>query len=101
MTRCRSRPAVHDVVYYPMPVNQLVKEANLPYDLKDYIANMVYVGALAHLLDIDLAEIQNAVDWNFGGKPKPIELNMDMVERAYDWAQEQPGQARSPSVSSA
>src|SRR5512135_1287207 len=35
----------HDVIYYPMPVNQLVKEANLPFELKDYIANMVYVGA--------------------------------------------------------
>jgi 2-oxoglutarate ferredoxin oxidoreductase subunit alpha len=77
-----------DVTYYSMPVNQLVKEASLPYDLKDYIANMVYVGVLAHLLNLDLAEIQNAVDWNFGGKAKPVALNMSMVERAYKWAQE-------------
>ncbi len=77
-----------DVTYYGMPVNQLVKEASLPYDLKDYIANMVYVGVMAHLLNIDLAEIQNAVDWNFGGKVKPVALNMSMVERAHKWAQE-------------
>jgi 2-oxoglutarate/2-oxoacid ferredoxin oxidoreductase subunit alpha len=77
-----------DVTYYSMPVNQLVKEASLPYDLKDYIANMVYVGVMAYLLSIDLAEIQNAVDWNFGGKAKAIALNMSMVERAYKWAQE-------------
>jgi 2-oxoglutarate/2-oxoacid ferredoxin oxidoreductase subunit alpha len=77
-----------DVTYYAMPVNQLVKDANLPHDLRDYIANMVYVGALAFLLGIDLAEIQNAVDWNFNGKVKPIMLNMDMVNRAYQWAEQ-------------
>jgi 2-oxoglutarate ferredoxin oxidoreductase subunit alpha len=75
-----------DVTYYPLPVNKLVKEANVPFELKDYIANMTYVGALAHLLGIDMAEIKAAVDWNFEGKRKPIELNMDMVRRAHDWA---------------
>ena len=44
-----------DVTYYPMPVGKLVKEANLPFELKDYIANMVYVGVLAYLLDIEMA----------------------------------------------
>jgi 2-oxoglutarate ferredoxin oxidoreductase subunit alpha len=77
-----------DVTYYPMPVNKLVKEANVPFELKDYIANMVYVGCLAYILDIPLAEIERAVDWSFDGKRKPIDLNMDMVNRAYAWAQE-------------
>jgi 2-oxoglutarate ferredoxin oxidoreductase subunit alpha len=77
-----------DVAYYPMPVGQLVKEANLPYELRDYIANMVYVGVLAHLLDVELAEIESAIAWNFGGKPKPTELNMSMVRRAHAWAQQ-------------
>ena len=75
----------HDVIYYGMPVSQLVKAANLPFELRDYIANMVYVGVLAHLLGIDLAEIEAAVAWNFGGKPKPTELNMSMVRSAYEW----------------
>jgi 2-oxoglutarate/2-oxoacid ferredoxin oxidoreductase subunit alpha len=76
-----------DVTYYPMPVGKLVKEAAVPFELKDYIANMVYVGTLVHLLGIDMKEIEDAVSWNFDGKPKPIELNMSMVRRAYDWAQ--------------
>lgn len=75
-----------DVTYYPMPVSKLVKEANLPFELRDYIANMVYVGVLVHLLDIDMAEIEAAISWSFDGKPKPIELNMSMVRRAYEWA---------------
>jgi 2-oxoglutarate/2-oxoacid ferredoxin oxidoreductase subunit alpha len=75
-----------DVTYYPMPVGQLVKEANLPFDLRDYIANMVYVGVMSYVFNIEMDEIQAAVEWNFGGKAKPIALNMDMVHHAYDWA---------------
>jgi len=75
-----------DVTYYPLPVSKLVKEANLPFELRDYIANMTYVGALVHLLGVDMAEIEAAIEWNFEGKRKPIDLNMDMVRRAYDWA---------------
>jgi 2-oxoglutarate ferredoxin oxidoreductase subunit alpha len=75
-----------DVTYYPLPVSKLVKEANVSFELRDYIANMAYVGALVHLLDIDMAEIEAAVDWNFDGKRKPIDLNMEMVRRSYDWA---------------
>lgn len=75
-----------DVTYYPMPVSKLVKDAKLPFELRDYIANMVYVGVLTHLLGIDMAEIENAVSWSFDGKPKPIELNMNMVRSAYNWA---------------
>lgn len=76
-----------DVQYFPMPVRELVKAANLPYNLQKYIANMVYVGVAAHLLEIDMVEIKDALSWNFGGKTKPIELNWGMVTRAYEWAQ--------------
>ena len=75
-----------DVTYYPMPVKALVKEAKLPHALRDYVANMVYVGFLAYLLEIELGEIEMALGWHFGEKPKPIAMNMDMVHRAYAWA---------------
>lgn len=75
-----------DVAYFPMPVKDLVKQADLPFNLKDYIANMVYVGFLAYLLNIELDEVRAALEWNFGGKRKPIELNFDMVMRGYNWA---------------
>jgi len=77
-----------DVTYYPMPVNDLVKAADLPHNLKDYVANMVYVGVLTHLLGIDIKEIEEALIWNFDGKRKPAQVNMDMVNRALAWAQE-------------
>ena len=77
-----------DVTYYPMPVSKLVKEADLPFELRDYIANMVFVGVLVHLLGIEMSEIEAAVEWHFSSKRKPIDLNMDMVRRAYAWAQQ-------------
>ena len=77
-----------DVQYYPMPVKTLVKAADVTYNLQRYVANMVYVGVAAFLLDIEMAEIKNALDWNFDGKPKPIQLNWSMVTAAYDWAQQ-------------
>lgn len=77
-----------DVLYFAMPVKELVKSANLPYNLQRYISNMVYVGVAAYLLGIDMEEVHKAVVWNFNGKPKPIEMNWDMVQRAWTWASE-------------
>ena len=77
-----------EVTYYAMPVKELVKEADLPFALKSYVANFVYVGVLAYLLDIDMEAIHDALLWNFGGKEKPVKLNFDMAKSAYDWAAE-------------
>ncbi|MEZ4866850.1 MAG: 2-oxoacid:acceptor oxidoreductase subunit alpha [Caldilineaceae bacterium] len=75
-----------DVQYFPMPVKELVKAANLPPALRDYVANMVYVGVAAYLLEIEMDEIRAALEWNFQGKPKPIAMNWDMVQASYQWA---------------
>ena len=77
-----------DVTYIPMPVKELVKGADLPFALRDYVANMVYVGYVAYLIGIEMDEIKAALEWNFDGKPKPIQLNYDMVLRGYESAKE-------------
>lgn len=77
-----------DVTYYAMPVKDLVKEADIAFALRDYVANMVYVGYLTWLLEIELDEVKAALSWNFGGKQKPIDINFDMVMRGYNHAKE-------------
>jgi 2-oxoglutarate ferredoxin oxidoreductase subunit alpha len=77
-----------DVVTYSMPVKKLVKESQAPSSLRDYVANMVYVGVLAKLLEIDLDKIYQALNFHFKGKTKPIDLNFGMIKTAYDWAAE-------------
>jgi 2-oxoglutarate ferredoxin oxidoreductase subunit alpha len=75
-----------DVTFYPMPVKELVKECGAETKLKPYVANMVYVGTLAYLLNIDLKEIEAALSHNFNGKQNAIALNYATVKAAYDWA---------------
>lgn len=77
-----------DVTYYPMPVQELLKEISPPRDLRDYIANMVYVGVASQLLDIELDEIRSSLMTHFGGKEKPVDMNMEMVKAAAGWASE-------------
>lgn len=77
-----------DVIAYPMPVKELVKEANAPSSLRNYVANMVYVGILAQMLDIDIERIYQALDFHFKGKQRPIDLNFGLVQRAAAWAEE-------------
>ncbi len=77
-----------DVIYYPMPVKDLLNQVQPPRDLRDYVANMVYVGIVAHMMGIEVEEIRGALDSHFGGKEKPVELNMEMVNAAVAWAQE-------------
>ncbi len=75
-----------DVVYYGVPVRELTKAADVPPNLRDYIANMVYVGVLAALIEIDMDEIYAALSFHFSGKTKPVESNMAVVRTAYEWA---------------
>jgi 2-oxoglutarate ferredoxin oxidoreductase subunit alpha len=78
----------NDITYYAMPVKQLVEKNEVPPNLVSYVSNMVYVGVLATLLNIDLDEIAFSVDFHFGGKAKPITMNMAVVRAAYEWAQD-------------
>ncbi len=75
-----------DIAAYPMPVKQIAKDSGAPTNLRDYVANMVYVGVLAWLLGIDMDKICQALSFHFKGKAKAIDLNFGVVQAAFDWA---------------
>ena len=77
-----------DLIIYRMPVKKLVKDAEVPPSLRDYISNMVYVGVLCFLLGIDLDLIHQALDFQFKGRQKPIDQNYQVVEAAYLWSKQ-------------
>ncbi len=77
-----------DVVVYPIPAKKLAKESGAPSNLRDYVANMAYVGVLAHMLGIDMDAIHAALEFHFKGKEKPIALNFGVVQAAAEWAAE-------------
>ena len=78
----------NDVSCYPMPVRRIVRSANVPSSLRDYVANMVYVGVLGELIGIDLEKIHDALAFHFNNKKKPVELNYQIIVKAADWAKE-------------
>ena len=84
----RSIPQRDDIIYYGIPVNSFVGKTGMKGKLRDYIANMVYVGALAQLLDIPLEQIDDALDFHFKGRRKLVDSNMGMVRMAHEWTAE-------------
>ncbi len=77
-----------DILTFPMPVKKLSRDPSIPTALRDYVANMVYVGVVTYILGIDLDIICQALTFTFRGRQKAIDMNYGMVEAAYNWAKE-------------
>lgn len=78
----------YDISVYPMPVSEILNAAEVPQKLKDYAANMVYVGILSELLGIDFENIYQALDFHFKGKEAAIRSNYGVVTLAAEWARQ-------------
>lgn len=77
-----------DIVLYPMPVRKLIREADVAPNLRDYVANMVYVGVIAQMIGIDMNVIYQTLDFHFKGKKKAVDSNWAIIEAAAKWAAE-------------
>lgn len=77
-----------DLVMYPVPVRELLREVKPPRDFRDYITNMAYVGVVAELLGIPAQQLEDALLTHFNNRTKPVELNMSMITAAMRWARE-------------
>jgi 2-oxoglutarate ferredoxin oxidoreductase subunit alpha len=76
-----------DLVYYAVPFAALAKEHFADKgDLRKYLMNMLYVGALAHLLDIPAATIEDGLKAQFRTKAAAVELNMKAVRIGLNYA---------------
>jgi len=78
----------NDIITYPMDVKKIVREADIPSNLRTMVANMVYVGVLAQMLGIDMEKIQQALEFHFKKKGKPVQINMDIIKASAAWAAE-------------
>jgi len=84
----RNVPTREDITLYGIPVNMFVRETGLKGKLGNYIANMVYVGAVSYLFGIPLSTIEEAMSFNFGGRRKLIDSNMAVVRASHQWSTE-------------
>jgi 2-oxoglutarate ferredoxin oxidoreductase subunit alpha len=78
----------NDVSMYPVPAKEIMKQTEIDPKLRDHVRNMVYVGALAHLLGIEVDELNAGLLLHFNGRPKPVAMNMNVVNMTLDWARQ-------------
>ncbi|HEU0291220.1 MAG TPA: 2-oxoacid:acceptor oxidoreductase subunit alpha [Anaerolineales bacterium] len=76
-----------DIAVYPVPIKDIIKkDQSIPNDFRDLVGNMVYVGALAQMIGIDLDKIYAALNFHFKGKQKPIDMNFGAVKAGAEYA---------------
>lgn len=77
-----------DVRHYQVPFAELASKASDNMKLRKLLTNMIYVGVVADLLNIDQAQIDIAITKQFDGKAKAIDLNLNAVKIGREWARE-------------
>src|SRR6202047_903519 len=75
-----------DVVCYPVPFDKITAAVCPESKLRKLVKNMVYVGVVAQLLDMDLGTVEAAVRRQFAKKQKAADLNWAAVQAGYDYA---------------
>lgn len=77
-----------DITYYGVPFSKLSAELSPDVRLRKLLANMLYVGVMAHLLEIDSSEVESAIRKQFTSKSKAAELNVKAVRLGNQYARE-------------
>ena len=76
-----------DIAIYPMPIKTIVRsDPNIPTNFRDLVGNMVYVGVLAQMINLDMDKILSALTFHFKGKQKPIDMNFTALKAGAEWA---------------
>src|SRR5689334_3600692 len=77
-----------DRVVYRVPMGKLIEPITTDVKLRRLVVNMIYVGVLAELLGIDIAEVEKALQAQLGRKPKALALNQSAVKAGMAYARE-------------
>src|SRR5256714_1919312 len=75
-----------DLVFYSVPYDKLVAPVCPEAKLRKLVKNMIYVGVVAKLLEIDMSEVEKAIRKQFSKKVKAANLNLAAVETRDDYA---------------
>src|ERR1700758_431554 len=75
-----------DLIFYAVPYDKLVATVCPEAKLRKLVKNMIYVGVVAQLLDIDMTEVEKAIRKQFAKKAKAANLNMAAAQAGFDYA---------------
>ena len=76
-----------DLTFYPVPFDKIVAGVCPDAKLRRLVRNMIYDGVLAHLLGIDMTEMERALNRQLGKKQKALALNQAALHAGYEFAQ--------------
>ena len=76
----------NDLVFYSVPFDKLVAAVCPEAKLRKLVKNMIYVGVVAKLLEIDMAEVEKAIRKQFATKVKAANLNFAAAKAGFDYA---------------
>jgi 2-oxoglutarate/2-oxoacid ferredoxin oxidoreductase subunit alpha len=76
-----------DIVCYPVPFDKITAAICPEAKLRKLVKNMVYVGAVAQILNIDINVVERGLQKQFAKKQKVFELNLGAVKAGFDYAQ--------------
>src|SRR5450755_2485223 len=76
----------NDLVFYSVPFDKLVAPVCPEAKLRKLVKNMMYVGVVAKLLEIDMGEVEKAIRKQFAKKAKAANLNLSAVQAGFDYA---------------
>src|SRR5246127_2314045 len=76
----------NDLTFYAVPYDKLVAAVCPEAKLRKLVKNMIYVGVVAKLLDIDMAQVEKAIRKQFATKAKAANLNLAAVKAGFDYA---------------
>ena len=77
-----------DLAFFPVPFAKLATEITPDSRLRKLLANMIYVGVVGELLEIDPAEMDLALTKQFKGKAKAVTLNKTALDIGRKFAKE-------------
>ena len=69
-----------DVICYPVPFDKITAQVCPEAKLRKLVKNMVYVGVMAEMLQIDMNSVEGALRKQFAKKQKAMELNFGAVK---------------------
>ena len=75
-----------DLIFYSVPYDKLVATVCPEAKLRKLVKNMVYVGVVASLLTIDMAEVEKAIRKQFAAKAKAANLNLAAAQAGFEYA---------------
>jgi len=76
----------NDLIFYSVPYDKLVAPVCPEAKLRKLVKNMIYVGVVAQLLNIDMAEVEKALRKQFAKKVKAANLNFAAAQAGFDYA---------------